>query len=197
MSRLKTALLATCLTLASSPALAAGKGDLLTPVVTPQPAQPADQLKADIRAAKQGDAAAQYRLGRAYLLGEGLPQSYEKALLWFDLSAKQNNPDALSHLGLAYLMGQGVPRHKGRAFEFYRQAAELGHAGAQSLIALMYLQGDGVNFSQIRAYLWFHIAADNGHPNAGKNRDIIAQKMTPDQIIEAQKLAQQWLDKQP
>ncbi len=37
--------------------------------------------------ADQGDAVAQYDLGRAYYNGQGVPQDYAEAYFWFDLAA--------------------------------------------------------------------------------------------------------------
>ena len=43
--------------------------------------------------AKQGDAEAQYRLGRFYANGEGLPRSGVEAVRWFRLAAEQGQAD--------------------------------------------------------------------------------------------------------
>ena len=39
--------------------------------------------------------------------------------------------------------------------------------------------------------MWWNLAAVTGHANAVKNRDIVAKRMTPQQIAEAQKLARE------
>jgi hypothetical protein len=41
----------------------------------------------------------------------------------------------------------------------------------------------------VLAHMWFNLAAANGDIPATKKRDLIATKMTPQQIAEAQKLA--------
>ena len=46
-----------------------------------------DELAACRIAAEQGDAAAQYALGLKYYYGEGVPQSYIQAHLWWNLTA--------------------------------------------------------------------------------------------------------------
>ena len=40
-------------------------------------------------AAEQGDAPAQYNLGVAYATGQGVPQDYVQAHMWFDLAASR------------------------------------------------------------------------------------------------------------
>jgi uncharacterized protein len=56
----------------------------------------------------------------------------------------------------------------------------------------MYLKGHGVIQDNIRAHMWLNIAAAKGHKVAPTTRDIIAEKMTPQQIAEAQRLAREW-----
>jgi hypothetical protein len=41
--------------------------------------------------------------------------------------------------------------------------------------------------------MWFNIASANGDADARKNRDIVANKMTPKQLEQAQKLASDWM----
>jgi TPR repeat protein len=66
------------------------------------------------KAAEQGDADAQLRLGATYIIGQGVPQSYEEAYFWFDLAASgkitltnedgaKSRDDAASHLTPAVL----------------------------------------------------------------------------------------------
>jgi S1-C subfamily serine protease len=40
--------------------------------------------------------------------------------------------------------------------------------------------------------MWFNLSAARGYQDAAKSRDLIAQRMTPAQIAEAQKLAREW-----
>ena len=42
-----------------------------------------------------------------------------------------------------------------------------------------------------RAHMWFNLAAVTGDSVSVKNRDIVAKRMTPQQIAEAQKLARE------
>jgi hypothetical protein len=39
--------------------------------------------------------------------------------------------------------------------------------------------------------MWFNLAAVNGYSVGVKNRDIVANRMTPQQVAEAQKLARE------
>jgi uncharacterized protein len=59
----------------------------------------------------------------------------------------------------------------------------------------MYGAGLGVPQDYALAHMWVNLAAAGGHKDAVKNRDIVAAKMTPAQIAEAQKLAREWKPK--
>ena len=80
---------------------------------------------------------------------------------------------------------------------WYRKAAEQGNSFAQSNLGFLYANGQGVRQDYVQAYKWFSLAASGSttpeyRDNAGKNRDIIADRMTPEQIKEAQRLAAEW-----
>lgn len=70
------------------------------------------------KAAKQGDAEAQYNLGSIYYYGvEGVPKDEKKAFPLFEKSANQDDPDAQYNLGLMYYLGaEGVPQDEKKAF---------------------------------------------------------------------------------
>ncbi len=62
----------------------------------------------------------------------------------------------------------------------------------------MYGKGRGVPQDYVQAHMWLNLAASRLPPGTGrertvKNRDILAAKMTPAQIAEAQRLAREWM----
>jgi TPR repeat protein len=85
---------------------------------------------------------------------------------------------------------------------WYRKAAEQGYARAYNNLGTMYALGQGVPLDYVQAHKWFGLASspDDGsekesRETAVKNRDIVAARMTPAQIAEAQKLAREWKPK--
>ena len=60
----------------------------------------------------------------------------------------------------------------------------------------MYYDGRGVPQDYVEAHKWYNLAAAGGIELARGDRDIVAEKMTPAQISEAQKLAREWQPKQ-
>ncbi len=79
------------------------------------------------------------------------------------------------------------------ALKWYRMAAEQGHAGAQNNLGVMYDKGDGVTQDYVQAHIWYNLAAAQGNELGRENRDIVAKRMTPAQVAEAQRLAREWL----
>jgi TPR repeat protein len=64
----------------------------------------------------------------------------------------------------------------------------------------MYLSGLGVPQDYVMAQMWFNIAASAaaGLDDGGVARMLLSgltEKMTPDQIAEAQRMARSWLDR--
>ena len=140
--------------------------------------------------AEQGDAVAQSNLGVMYRKGQGVIQDYKEALKWSRLAAEQGNAIAQSNLGIMYRKGQGVIQDYKEALKWYRLAAEQGDASAQSNLGFMYGTGQGVLQDYARAHMWLNLASAAGDSKYGtENRDILANKMTPQQIEKAQEMA--------
>jgi len=82
-----------------------------------------------------------------------------------------------------------VPQDHAEAVKWYRRAAEQGDMFAHHDLAQMYRNGEGVPQDYPTAHMWFNIAAANGSEIAPSMRDHVADKMTPEAILEAQKRA--------
>ena len=120
---------------------------------------------------------------------------YATALREWTSLAKQGNASAQFFLGYMYGNGEGVAQDDKTAVKWWTLAAEQGNAFAQYNLGLMYDEGKGVLQDYVRAHMWWNIAASNGIESAAKNRGIVAKKMTPAQIAEAQKLARECVRK--
>ena len=57
--------------------------------------------------------------------------------------------------------------------------------------------GRGVPQDFVQAHMWDNLAAAHGETRSAEARDALAQRMTPAQIAEAQKLAREWKAKAP
>jgi len=116
--------------------------------------------------AERGDADAQFRLGRMYLDGDGVPQDYVQSVAWFRKAASQGHPKAQNNLGIAFEKGLGVPKDDALAVEWYRQAADHGEMIAQSNLGVMYSSGHGVPQDLAQAVAWYRKAAAQGFGEA-------------------------------
>ena len=114
------------------------------------------------KAAEQGDAEAQYRLGVCYHWGSGVPQDKGEAAKWYRKSADQGFASAQHNLGFLYAGGDGVPRDKEEAVKWFRKAAEQEDALAQFRLGTCYLYGNGVPENNTEAVAWFRKAAEQG-----------------------------------
>ncbi len=142
--------------------------------------------------AEQGVAPAQANLGWMYVKGKGVPKNYKQAAYWWTKAAEQGLAMAQYNLGQMYRRGKGVPRDYKQAVYWYTKVAEQGDARAQFNLGLMYYKGEGVAKDDVRAYVWWAFAASQGHDEGRNNRDILGQRMTSEQIAEAQRLTCEW-----
>lgn len=161
-----------------------------------------EALKWYRRAAEQGLPEAQFTLGLMYANGQGVPQDYTEAMKWYRKAAQQGYADAQSNIGFMYDHGQGVPQDYTEAVNWYRRAAEQGYATAQFNLGVMYKTGIGVPQDYILAHMWFNLAAWRFPASKRKDRedaeimrDLVALKMPPAQVAEAQRLAREWRPK--
>lgn len=153
------------------------------------------------------------RAGKVWPGRSGVPINYIEAISWYQKSAAQGNTDAQLYLGSLYEIGRstprfidailgrakGIPQNYEEAAKWYRMAAQLGRAAAQLGLGLLTANGHGVAQDNIQAHMWFSLAIgrfeawdQHRKSEAVKNRDIVAAKMTPAQIADAQKLAREW-----
>ncbi len=115
------------------------------------------------KAAEQGIANAQNRLGVLYYDGEGVQQDDGKAVDWFRKAAGQNLDWGQHNLGRCYEEGRGVTQDYKQAFYWYTKAAEQGNTSAQNRIGNFYYGGYGVNQDYAKAAEWYKKAAENGY----------------------------------
>ncbi len=147
--------------------------------------------------AEKGDADAQALLGFNYYKGNSIGRDYEQAHRWFLKAAEQGNSFARLGLGIMYSEGLGVERDDTRAAHWYGEAAEEGHVGCQYRLGTMYLEGRGVEQCRIQAYKWLYLASVRGVTKAEPLRDSLEEKMEPEDVAEAKRLAEKWMAQHP
>ncbi len=105
------------------------------------------------KAAAQGDAAIQTRLG--LLLSNKEPK---ESTQWSRKAAEQGHAPAQVNLGIHYMGGVGVEHDDSQAVFWFRKAAELGDAAGQNNLALMLRSGRGVPQNCPEALAWLQKA---------------------------------------
>ena len=105
------------------------------------------------------------------------------------LLAEQGDAEAQLNLGIRYANGEGVPEDDAEAVKLYRLAAKQGDAEAQNNLGIMYANGDGVPQNNVRGYIWWSVAAAQGQEDAKRNRGLVTERLTPDQLTQAQQIA--------
>lgn len=83
------------------------------------------------KAAKQGNAKAQYEIGFMYDGDCGVQQDYKVEMDWYRKAAKQDHAGAQYNIGLMYRDGEGVKKSNKEAIVWFGKAAKQGFSGAQ------------------------------------------------------------------
>lgn len=147
--------------------------------------------------AEAGDPAAQYLLGVMYLNLMVEPPQEHSALLLIRHAAEAGHMPAQTELARMYRAGDGVEQDFTKMMAWYERAAERGDVGAQLFVADGYGYGHGVKPDLVEAYKWYEIAIQYWGSLAVRARDVLAEKMTDEEIAEAVRRAGDWLASHP
>ena len=115
------------------------------------------------KAAEQGSAKAQFKVGDYYTGGGGWVVDILPKIKWYLKAAEQGYTPAMVELAMcsSYMGSANKP-----AFQWYREAAELGDATAQFALGKCYEDGDGVVQNLTKAIEWYRKAAEQGNGKA-------------------------------
>jgi TPR repeat protein len=105
-------------------------------VETPKRAAPTS-LEDLRKAAVEGDANAQFKLGARYATGEDVPQDYVEAVRWFQPAAEQGHVIAQATLGEYYWEGRGVAKDINKAYFWSILARAQGDEASKFRIAAL------------------------------------------------------------
>jgi TonB family protein len=107
---------------------------------------------------------------------------------------------ALGFAGICFGQAPGFPGNMGTPQQITWQA-EQGIIPAQTSLGSMYAEGKGVPQDYVQAYMWLTLSIDGAvedrgpfqrSPSTVNLRKSIAEKMTREQIEEAERLAKEW-----
>jgi len=125
------------------------------------------------KAAAQGYAPAQYRLGALHRHGEGVPKDSKEAARLFGLAAESGDLPARNALAELHLYGEGVEENSERALELFRSAADEGFAPAQRNLGYLAAEGRGMARDFGAALAWYRKAAEQSDNIAMSNLGLM------------------------
>ena len=108
--------------------------------------------------AEKGDPDAQFNLGQAYKLGNGVPKDLAIAQSWFQRAAQQGHAEAQGNLGL--LLYDAGKRQE--AMPWIQKSAEYGDPRAQYVLGIELNNGDLLSRDWPRAYALMTLASAQG-----------------------------------
>jgi tRNA A-37 threonylcarbamoyl transferase component Bud32 len=147
-------------------------------------------------AALKGHPVAQHRIGVMYVMGQGVGEDFAEATRWFRKAAEQGQGESQYSMGMRYLLGQSVAQDEKEAVRWFKLAADQGLAVAEAALALRYFKGEGVAQDFVEAYKWAMLASDQVGPNnGGIPPSHLEDKLTPDQLVEAQRRVKEFAPK--
>jgi uncharacterized protein len=106
--------------------------------------------------------------------------------------AEEGDAATQFNLGLLYLDGHGVPQDYAEAAKWFRRSAEQGYTEAQHNLGAMYGTGQGLRRDYVEAYKWLNICSAKGNTGCTTQRDLVAKKLKPAQVSQAQRLASEF-----
>ncbi|HDN26502.1 MAG TPA: sel1 repeat family protein [Thioploca sp.] len=127
-----------------------------------QTAEMSAEVQELLLTAQQGDVEAQFQLGKAYEVGEGVARPDGQAAAdWFRQAAEQGHIQAQFYLYLLLSMGYfELEKNDEEAIYWLHKVADQGYAEAQIELARAYKRGNGVEPDDEQAIYWLRQAAE-------------------------------------
>lgn len=119
-------------------------------------------IKELIDRADKGDPESQLAVGKAYYIGEEIPENLEKAALYLRKAFESNLPEAQFYLGLV-IGSENGRNNRNEALKLLMKAAESGLAKAQCAVGEYYENGWGTERDYAKALKWYKKSADQGY----------------------------------
>jgi TPR repeat protein len=144
----------------------------------------ASEFDDTMKLAQEGDANAQFELGRMFFEGsDGATKSDElsrewlkKSADWYIANESQLDAEELKRLADLYRLGYGIPKDINKAVPIYIRLAEQGDPNSQKQLAHLYEIGNGVEKNGDEAFKWYAKAARHGDwQSAWKLGDIYSE----------------------
>ena len=150
------------------------------------------------KAAKAGQAGAQFYLGTKYQFGKDVAKDERQAFAWFKAAADQGLSAAQLNVGRMLADGMGTKKDETLARQYFEKAASRGDNRASFNLAMMEEQKK----NYVGAYQWYELSTRDGmldnkviNLSEGK-KTALAANLTQDQIRQARDRADKWIQAQ-
>ena len=151
-----------------------------------------------IKAAKAGQAGAQFYLATKYQQGKDVQQDSRQAFAWYKAAADQGLSAAQLNVGRMLADGIGTKKDEVLARQYFEKAASRGDNRASFNLAMMEEQKK----NYMGAYQWYELSTRDGmldnkviSLSEGK-KTALAANLTQEQIRQARDRADQWIQAQ-
>jgi TPR repeat protein len=108
------------------------------------------------------DPVSQWRVGRMYAHGEGVPVNREKAFQYYLMAAEQGHPASMHTVAIYLRHGLGCQKDLKKAADWMKKASETGRTTATRQYASMVRNGEGCEPDHSEAVALYRSAADKG-----------------------------------
>lgn len=157
--------------------------------------------------AENGDVDCKINLARLFEQGCGVPRDFQQAAAYYRQAAEQlkegdaedpdacNAPDVWTRMGQYCLLGLGgVARDRAEAVRWFELASKEPFMPPDPYLVMGFAYSEGVGVEQDfkQAYKWFKIAGLDKSKTATKSLPMIAERLSPEERREAEKLYDEW-----
>jgi localization factor PodJL len=129
------------------------------------------------RAAAQGLAPAQYRLGTLYERGKGVARDLKAALSWYERAASLGNVKAMHNAAVLAASKDGQEPNYAKAFKWFSLGAAHGLKDSQFNLAVLLERGLGTKSNPAEALFWYSVAANQNDADAAKRATALGKAL--------------------
>ena len=144
------------------------------------------------RAADAGLIPAQARTGNLYEKGVGVARDLAVARSWYERAGIGGNARAMHNLAVLFAEGVDGKPDFASAQRWFQDAAATGLRDSQFNLGVLLARGLGTSQNLPESYKWFALAAAQGDEEAGRKRDEIAARLSPQDLAAAKALVERW-----
>ncbi len=132
-------------------------------------------------------------IGLLFSIGEGgAEQDHKTAFEYAQKAAQAGEPEGMALLAACYMHGLGVEKDIAKAVQWAQRSAALGSDLGRVLLGSSYMEGQGLTQDLAKGYAYITLAADNGHAEARSLYATWGEKLTPEQLKQAQNYVTSW-----